>query len=151
MSFIPIIAIGAAIVLIGGKKRRKNGVKKPKSLPAPPKGTGNGYGDIFEGASPPDLIAASVGEKFSIRFEDTSLSSGYTWDISASPPDNSIELLREKIESPKADMPGAPSIKYFVFKGAKAGKGSLVFHLQAPWLKGKELPTESVEIQTEIR
>jgi len=38
----------------------------------------------------------------------------------------------------------------YKFRAAKPGTGSLVFHLQAPWLKGKEPPAEIVEVETKI-
>ncbi len=152
MSFLPILAIGGAIILFTGKKRRKRATKNGnrKVLPAV-----NGRGTIFQGDTEgrPDLIKAKVGERFSVSMSDIAGSSGYSWSLAASPPDNSVTHVKteyDKSSQPQGQVGGSGGADIYIFEGAKPGTGSLVFHLQAPWLEGKEPPSTIVEILTEI-
>lgn len=152
MNILPIIVVGGALLFAMKKKKAKtakNGAETndKKALPE------NGRGTVFYESDLPDLIKARVGERFSISFADVSGSTGYLRKLAASPPDNSVELVKQEFdESGNEEMLDGSSggQDVFIFKGAKKGKGSLVFHVQAPWLEGKEPPAEIVEIQTEI-
>jgi len=143
MNFLSIIALGA-IALFATKKKKKYPPLKP--LPAP-----DDLGTVFTGdtANTPDVIQAKVGEKFTITFTHPS-GIPYMWLLEASPADDSIRAVKT-FNVPSAEhMPGAPSTDYFVFQGLKLGGGSLVFHFQAPLLRGKEPPQEIVEIQVQV-
>lgn len=95
------------------------------------------------------MITAAVGERFSLEIPE-SFANGFEWSLSASPADNSITHVKTERDE-VAGAPGGLEIKdVYVFEGAKPGKGSLVFHLQAPWLEGQQPPTEIIEILTEI-
>ena len=152
MSFLPILAIGGAFILFAGKKKRKRTVTKNgngKALPpAPDRGT------TFEGDGDnrPDLIKAKVGERFSVALTEMS-GTGYGWSLAASPPDNSVAHVKTEYDEasrPEGHVGGSGGRHIYIFEGAKPGSGSLVFHLQAPWLEGKEPPSTIVEILTEI-
>lgn len=95
------------------------------------------------------MITASVGERFSLEIPDP-ITTGFEWSLSASPADNSITHVKTERDE-LAGAPGGLEFKdVYVFEAAKPGKGSLVFHLQAPWLEGQEPPAEIIEILTEI-
>ncbi len=150
MNFLPILIVGGAIAFLSGRRRRRASRTKGngKVLPA-----SNTRGAVFEGVGEnrPDSIKAKVGDRFSVLFFDNSGSTGYKWSLSASPPDNSVKHVKTEYDELPGGAPGAASGKdIYIFEGAKPGKGSLVFHLQAGWLEGKEPPAEIVEILTEI-
>ena len=146
MSFLPIIVLGGAYVVLSGRKKRRRRPSAPKALPSA------GRGEVFAGDNPPDIIANPVGARFSLSFPESG-GTGYAWKLSASPPDNSVSLVTTEVDAVPAQadaVGGHDSNRVFVFEGAKAGSGSLVFHLQAPWKEGKEPPAKIVEIQTKI-
>lgn len=150
MHFLPIlIGVGALAYMAGRKKKTSS--KTKKALPP-----ANDRGTIFEGDTEnrPDVIVAKVGERFSVSLQAGNPSTGQSWRLAASPPDNSIEHAGtefEELAPVEGAMPGAGTqIRYDIFEAKKAGKGSLVFHFQRPWLEGKEPPDEVVEILTEI-
>ena len=147
INVVPILLVGGAFALFSGKRRRRS--SKPKALPP-----ANGRGTVFEGNTEnrPDAIEARVGERFSVSMAEAA-GDGYSWSLAASPPDNSVTHVGTEFdESPRpADMAGGyAGERIHIFEGAKAGSGALVFHFQAPWLKGKEPPSQIVEILTEI-
>ena len=145
MSLFPILFIGGALAVLTRKKRRRR-TSASKALPAPA-----GRGTIYSAIGPerPDMITASVGDRFSMSIP-ASLGNGFEWSLSASPADNSINHVKTERDE-VAGATGSPDGKnVYIFEGTKPGKGSLVFHLQAPWLEGKQPPTEIVEILTEI-
>lgn len=147
MSFLPILVVGGAFAVLSGRnKRRRRRSSAPKALPA------SGRGEVFPGDNPPDVIVNPVGARFSVSFPEVD-GTGHSWKLSASPPDNSVTHVTTESDSipvPDGMTGGHSSNSIFVFEGAKAGSGSLVFHLQAPWKEGKEPPAEIVEIQTKI-
>lgn len=149
MNLLPIIFVGGAIAFLSGKKKRK---KNGASKALPPS---SGRGTLFEGDTEnrPDVIRAKTGERFSVSFFSNP-STGGAWKLNASPPDNSIELVKKEFDElpePPEGMVGSPDGKnVYIFEGKKPGKGSLVFHWQYPWLEGKEPPAKIVEILTEI-
>ena len=146
MSFLPILVLGGAYVVLSGRKKRKRRPSGAKAL------TASGRGEVFNGGDPPDVITNAVGIRFSVSFPEIA-GTVYAWKLSASPPDNSVTLVSTEFDSIPSDdgiVGGHSGNRVFVFEGAKKGSGSLVFHLQAPWKDGKEPPAEIVEIQTEI-
>lgn len=148
VNLLPIIVVGGAVLFLGKKKRKpspKTG--NQKSLPA-----ASGRGMIFEGDTParPSGIRAEVGERFSVSFFSNP-STPAEWKLNASPADDSVKHVKVERDDIQAEgIGGATGKDIYIFEGAKPGKGSLVFHLQAPWLEGKEPPSEIVEILTEI-
>jgi len=170
MNIFPLMALGAVAYIATRKRRRRsrrtvtngttngvtNGVTNGETngstngalLPA-----NNGLGEVFASGEAPDVIAVKVGERFSVSFADNSGSTGYSWSLAASPPDDSVRFVEEKyeeLELPEGLVGGVSGINYYVFEGAKPGKGSLVFHNQASWLEGKASPAQVLEIQTII-
>lgn len=146
MNFLPIIIVGGAIALMSGRKKRTS-VKKEKALPP-----ADGRGTIFEGDTDvrPSGIRAKVGERFSVSFFFNPSIPG-VWKLNASPPDNSIKHVSTEHDKIEVEgVGGATGKDVYIFEGVKPGKGSLVFHMQTPWLEGQEPPTEIVEILTEI-
>lgn len=144
MNILPIVIVGGIVALSGKKRRRRR--KAPKQLPAP----AAGRGEVFRGDDPPDVIVTSAGSRFTVIFPE-SPGTGYSWSLSASPPDNSVELVEKTSDSIQSEGVGGHSLdRVFIFEGVKAGSGSIVFHLQAAWLEGKQPPSEIVEIQTKI-
>ncbi len=148
MSLFPIIVIGGAFVLLAGKKKRRRST--PKTLP---ESTSTDRGEIFNGADPPDIIMDEVGSRFSVRFADNSGSTGHSWRLSASPPDNSIELVGQEVdEGPEitaGEVGGSTGDDLWIFEGKKPGEGSIVFHLDPPG-PPPQPPAEVVEIKTKI-
>jgi predicted secreted protein len=142
MNFIPVLIVGGAILLSGKKRRRRATVK---ALPP-----SKGRGEVFRGDDPPDMILNPVGSRFTVVFPEAP-GTGHIWELAASPPDNSIEVVSVESEDiPAEDVVGQRTNRAFIFEGVKVGEGSLVFHLVRPWMKGKENPVEIVEIQTKI-
>jgi len=147
VNLLPIIVVGGAVLLLGKKKKRTTKNGNGKALPA-----ANGRGTIFEGDTDnrPSGIRAKVGERFSVTFFSNP-STPADWKLNASPPDNSVKHVKTEQDQVEIEgVGGATGKNVYIFEGAKPGKGSLVFHLQAPWLEGKEPPAEIVEILTEI-
>ena len=164
------MAINLVPVLIGGgvfvyasrksKNRRRKARSKAKAKkaeekkalpPAEEKATpDNGYGEIYA-AREVDFVEARVGENFTLTLGENP-STGHLWELTASPPDNSVEALgSDYVQDPsEPGMTGVGGTKMYKFKASKPGSGSLVFHHQAPWLKGKEPPAEIVEVETKI-
>jgi predicted secreted protein len=148
MNFLPVLIVGGAFIAISSKKKRRRITSKngAKALPPPNKGRG----EIFKGDDPPDMIVNSVGSRFTVIFPEIP-GTGHVWELSASPPDNSIEVVATETEEvPAEGVGGHQANRVFIFEGQKKGEGSLVFHLVRPWMKGKEPPVEIVEIQTRI-
>ena len=148
INIVPIIFVGGAIAIFSRKRKRRS--TKRKALPP-----ANTRGTVFEGNTEnrPDAIEAGVGERFSVTMVEAA-GDGYSWSLAASPPDNSVTHIgTEYDEAPQPDglVGGHSGDRVYIFEGAKAGSGALVFHFQAPWLKGKEPPSQIVEILTEIR
>jgi len=147
MNIIPIIVVGGALIFAMKKKPAKK-----KALPPTKDDTKSGLerGTVFQGKSPPDLIKAKVGEHFTVSFP--TYIDGYVRTLAASPPDNSVEFLGKDTVGYDADPDATSSDwdEFYIFKGAKAGKGSIVFHNQEAWMVGKETPSDIVEILTEI-
>jgi predicted secreted protein len=145
MSFFPILLVGGAFVLLSGKKKRK-------TIKALPESTSTDRGEVFDGADPPDIIMDKVGSRFSVRFAELG-STGHSWRLSASPPDNSIELVaREFDRGPETSEPmdgGSTDNNLWVFEGKKPGEGSIVFHLDPPG-PPPQPPAKVVEIKTKI-
>jgi predicted secreted protein len=144
MNFLPILLIGAAVML-GSKRRRRTASRK--ALP-------DTRGEVIVGDSEdrPDVILHRVGERFSIAFS-TSSSREQRWILKASPPDNSIAYVRtDHIATGQSQrgFTGPDGKDVFVFDAVRPGKGSLVFHWQAPHLDGSSAPTEVVEFVTEV-
>lgn len=149
LNLLPVlIAGGAYLAFSGGRKKRR---RKPSSgQTALPPANGSSRGEVFSGDNPPDLIVVQPGERFSVSFPESG-GTGYGWSLSASPVDNSVELISTEVDKVQGDAVGGHSeSRVFVLEAKKAGRGSLVFHLQAPWLEGKQPPAETVEIQTRI-
>ena len=148
-NLLPILVVGGAVLLLKKKKKRapiKNG--NGKALPP-----ATGRGIIFEGDTDnrPSGIRANVGELFSVTFTSSTASAPGAWKLNASPADNSVTHVRTEHDEVQSEALGGSTGKdVYVFKGAKPGKGSLVFHWQQPWLEGKEPPAQIVEILTEI-
>jgi predicted secreted protein len=145
MSLFPIILVGGAIVILSGKKKKKkSGIK---ALPA-----STDRGEIFEGGDPPDIIMDQVGSRFSIRFPELG-STGHRWRLSASPPDNSVELVAQEFdkgpEIPEGMTGASTGDEVYIFEGKKTGEGSIVFHLDPPG-PPPQPPAEVVEIKTKI-
>lgn len=141
MSIIPIIILGGALLF--SSKKRKTATKasakeETKKLPS-------SRGTVFDGNNLPDVIEAKVGETFSISFPPVAV--GFTRKLMASPPDNSVEHVGTEYDAGAGI--GAYSI-VFIFRGAKKGTGSLVFHEIEGRLEGKAAPSEIVEVQTKI-
>jgi len=135
--FLPLLIIGGTALILGKKPKRKT----IKALPQP-----EARGTIFAGDSPdrPDGITGEIGKNFSISFTVDTLSP-CEWKLKATPPDNSIEHVltsRDQFESGVRDV--------YIFKGVKAGEGSIVFHCQHPMLEGKAPPEDVVEFLTKI-
>lgn len=144
MSFLPILVVGGAFVVLSGRKKKRRRTVVQKALPS------SSRGEVFHGEDLPDVIVNPTGVRFSVSFPESG-GTGYAWKLSASPPDNSVNLVTTEVDSlPTEGVGGHSSNRIFVFEGAKKGSGSLVFHLQAPWKEGKEPPAEIVEIQTKI-
>lgn len=135
---IPILILGGALFAIS-RKPKKTG---QKALPAP-ETTGRIYypGDV-------DVIVAKKGEEFTVALESLP-GSGYQWELSASPADDSIKFVDKEVLSAGAEEPAA--IEYFNFKAAKQGTGSLVFHYLRPWMKDEQPPDEIFEVQVRIK
>ncbi len=146
MSLFPIILVGGAFVLLSGKKKRR---KTHKALP---ESTSTDRGEVFNGEDPPDIIMDKVGSRFSVRFAEIG-GTGHSWRLSASPPDNSIEVMAEEFdEGPELDpgmTGGSTGHSVWVFEGKKTGEGSIVFHLDPPG-PPPQPPAEVVEIKTKI-
>ena len=91
MNIIPIIAIGAAAYYLGKRKQRKKDKgKAKKALPAAQE-----RGTVFP-AGEVDVIEAKVGERFTVAIPER-MGTGYSWSLEASPPENSITLIKESI------------------------------------------------------
>lgn len=146
MSFFPILLVGGAFVLLSGKKKRR---KTTKALPEP---SSTDRGEVFEGDDAPDVIMDKVGSRFSIKFAELG-STGHAWRLSATPPDNSVELVAHEFDRgpvPEDGMTGGSAgDDFYVFEGKKPGEGSIVFHLDPPG-PPPQPPAEVVEIKTKI-
>ncbi len=147
MSFLPIIVIGGAFVLLSGKKKRRR--TAPKELP---ESKSTDRGEVFDGHDAPDVIIDKVGSRFSVKFSEYG-GTGHSWTLSASPPDDSIEFVGEEYDSlPESEVHGVGGHigdSYYVFEGKKPGEGSIVFHLNPPG-PPPQPPAEVVEIKTKI-
>lgn len=159
INFVPILVAGGVFAYASHKSKNrrrrhrsktKHEVKEQEALPPAEEKPDNGYGEVYD-AREVDVIEAKAGDNFTLNL-GSNPSTGYGWNLVASPPDNSIEHIGvEHIQDPEdVGVPGAGGTDMFKFKAAKAGTGSLVFHHQAPWLKGKEPPAEIVEVETKI-
>ena len=162
MNLFPLMALGAVAYAVTRKRRSRrrrgtvtngNGATNDATnSPALPPAN-NGLGEVFASGEAPDVIAVKTGERFSVSFADNSGSTGYSWSLAASPPDDSVRFVEEKYEEldlPEGMVGGVTGINYYVFEGAKPGKGSIVFHNQAGGLEGKAPPAQVLEIQTII-
>lgn len=159
INLIPVLIGGGIFVYASRKsknrrKKAKTNIKEQKALPESedknaPKVT---LGNIYNGKDV-DVIEATVGEEFAIELPSQP-ASGFAWSLEASPPDNSIEfVVVEYGESPApadGEAGGSSGPEYHKFKAIKPGSGSLVFHLQQPWMKGKQPPVDIVEVETKI-
>lgn len=151
VNLVPVLIGGGVFIYASRKsknrrKKAKTKIKGQKALPAGKEALGN----IYNGKDV-DVIEATVGEEFAIELPGQP-ATGFVWSLEASPPDNSIEFVGiEHGEDPGPTMPGSSSGPQFhKFKAVKAGSGSLVFHLQQPWMKGKQPPGDIVEVETKI-
>lgn len=152
-NFVPVIVAGGAFILLsrrGKNRRRKARTKikqksKQKALPE-----SSEYGEVYN-VREVDIIEARTGENFTMSL-GSAAGTGYTWELSASPPDNSIKALGHEVQPVPGEegIPGGGQLTLFKFKAAKPGSGSLVFHFQRPWMKGKEPPHEIVEVETKV-
>jgi len=155
MSFLPLLVVGGAFVVLSSRKKKKRNGGGQKVLPETKTETETEpppMGEIFEGHDPPDIIIDEVGSRFSIAFWDLSGSTGHSWRLSATPPDDSIKFIgKEFIDDPDFEpMPGAsPGQGVWVFEGVKAGDGSIVFHQDPPGSQDQP-PAQVVEIKTRI-
>ena len=148
-SFLPVLVLGGAFMFASRKSRNKKRKKPPEDKKALP--PSSEYGNVYAGEEI-DIIKAKVGDKFTISV-GTNETTGYSWFLSASPPDNSVESLGVDhiSDEPAEPMPGSDWTNYlFKFKATKPGSGSIVLHHQQPWMKGKAAPDQVVEIETEI-
>lgn len=150
MNFLPIIVLAGGGYLLFGKKKKKK-KKKPlkdatqKDQKELPESTADM--NIYGMPDLPDLIRSTTGDRFGVRFDENP-GVQHTWDLVASPIDNSVELASQRLES--KETPGGYGSHLFIFEAAKPGKGALVFHYQDPSMAGKATPDDIVEIQTEI-
>lgn len=149
MNFLPVIVLAGGSYLLFGRKKKKKKKKKQSLKEAPkqdqkelPQSTADM--NIYGMPDLPDLIRSTTGDRFGVRFEEDP-SVPQTWDLVASPVDNSVELNSQRLESES----GYGS-HLFIFEAAKPGKGALVFHYQDPSMAGRATPDDIVEIQTEI-
>lgn len=159
INFVPILVAGGVFAYASHKSKNrrrrhrsktKHEVKEQEALPPAEEKPDNGYGEVYD-AREVDVIEAKAGDNFTLTVPSNG-STGYSWELMASPPDNSVEALgRDYVQDPHPEgMVGVGGTAMYKFRAAKAGTGSLVFHLQAPWLKGKEPPAEIVEVETKI-
>lgn len=148
MNFLPVIVLAGGSYLLFGRKKKKKKKKQPlqeapkqdqKELPE-----STADMNIYGTPDLPDLIRSTSGDQFGVRFEEDP-SVPQTWDLVASPVDNSVELISQRLETES----GYGS-HLFIFGAAKPGKGALVFHYQDPSMAGRATPDDIVEIQTEI-
>lgn len=150
MNLLPIVAIGTVAFFLTRKRRPKrrmitsNGNGDSKALPS-----SDIPASVFDASNPPDIITAKTGERFSIKFTEEP-ATGRAWSLAASPADNSVSHVETKAEGLATAAFGGTASRYYVFEGNRPGGGSLVFHHQMPWLKGKEPPERVIEIQTKI-
>jgi predicted secreted protein len=144
MNILPIIVIGAAAYYLGKRKQKKKDKKGgKKALPAAER-----RGTVFP-AGEVDVIEAKVGERFTVAIPEQA-GLAYTWSLEASPPENTIELVKEEFDQVGEGGIGGAANHLFIFKAKKAGSGALVFHYMRGYEKGKVLPDKVLEIQTKV-
>lgn len=139
-NILPIVMIGAAAYYFGKKRRKKN--REQKSLP-PSKERGT----IFP-AGEVEVIEANVGERFTVAIPENP-GTGYSWSLEASPPGETIELVKDEYGESDG-MDGGMQKHFFIFESKKSGTGALVFHYMRPFEKGQVPPDKVLEIQTNI-
>ena len=144
MSLFPIILVGAAAYYFGKRKKKKEKKQeKRKALPpAEERGTVFPAGEV-------DVIEAKAGERFTVSMSEVR-GTAYSWSLAASPPDNTIELVKEEREGGTSGMGGGSEDHLFIFKAKKAGSGALVFHYMRGFEKGQAPPDKVLEIQTKV-
>ncbi len=145
MYLFPLIIVGGAAYYFGKRRQRKKDKKAAKkALPAAQE-----RGVIFP-AGEVDIIRAKVGDRFTVSIPER-MGTGYAWSLEATPPGNSIELLKEEFEGgAAAGMDGGGESHLFIFKAKKTGAGALVFHYMRGFEKGQVPPEKVLEIQTQV-
>jgi predicted secreted protein len=157
VNILPILAIGGALYFLSKKKD----TTELKALP-PAKDLGTVFG--AGGMELPDLIVATVGERFSIAVDEIA-GTGYSWNLTATPPDNVIGSVDPKTVpecSPRnngkycyipatgedGQAGGLGGRLFFIFEAKEPGEGSLVLHLTPPGAQAP--PAEVIDIKVQI-
>jgi len=136
---LPFIVAGVALFAYTRGKKRRRKRESQKALPP------EDFGDVFL-IGKVDKIGAKVGERFSIDLPSPGANAGYSWSVSATPPEDPIKHVSHTSGSQQM---GAV-IERHTFDAKKKGAGSIVFHYQRGWEKGQTPPKEIAEIDVEI-
>jgi hypothetical protein len=135
VNVLPILAIGGALYFLS---KKKEGGGKLKALP-PAKDLGTVFG--AGGEELPDLIVATVGERFSIAVEEIS-GTGHS-----SPKSNS-KYCYITATGEDGQAGGLGGRLFFIFEAKKPGEGSVVLHLTPPGAQAP--PAEVIDIKVRI-
>ncbi len=79
----------------------------------------------------PAKTEVAIGKTLSLELK-SQISTGFSWRLAQEP--SKLKLIKEEIVTLK-EMPGAPELHKFLFKGEKPGKEKLVFNYARHWMK----------------